>query len=275
MKIHNPPSPPLEKGGWGGFETYFLGNQRVLKFLRNLQSFILTNGRNLAKNYKFPNRGDEMGLFKKEDKKLGLKDRIFPKEKSFYKMLSDQASKTLEGIEALAAFVENQNQENAKRVRDIEREADELRRILVEELHRTFVTPMDREDIFALSRAVDDIVDYANSTVDETEIYEVSSDENFRQMVDILRKGAREISDAVKILESYPQIAMEHSVKAKFYENATEKAYHTALANLFKQTDTVYMLKMREIYRHLSNAADRCDEAANIICSIVMKATYT
>jgi hypothetical protein len=52
-----------------------------------------------------------------------------------------------------------------------------------------------------------------------------------------------------------------------------EKAYHTALADLFKKTDTVYMLKMREIYRHLSNAADRSDEAANIICSIVMKAT--
>jgi uncharacterized protein Yka (UPF0111/DUF47 family) len=66
---------------------------------------------------------------------------------------------------------------------------------------------------------------------------------------------------------------MEHAVKAKFYENTMEKAYHSALADLFKKTDTVYMLKMREIYRHLSNAADRSDEAANIICSIVMKAT--
>jgi predicted phosphate transport protein (TIGR00153 family) len=203
---------------------------------------------------------------------LGLTDRIFPKESNFYKMLSDQASKTLEGIEALGAFVQKQNQENANRVREIEREADELRRILVEELHQTFVTPMDREDIFALSRAIDDIVDYANSTVDEMEIYEVSSDEYLREMVEILGKAAREISDAVKILETYPNVAMEHAVEAKSYENAMEKAYHTALADLFKKTDTVYMLKMREIYRHLSNAADRSDEAANIICSIVMKA---
>ncbi len=66
---------------------------------------------------------------------------------------------------------------------------------------------------------------------------------------------------------------MEHAVKAKSYENAMEKTYHAALANLFKRTDTVYMLKMREIYRHLSNAADRGDGAANIICSIVMKST--
>ena len=204
---------------------------------------------------------------------MSLKDRIFPKEKNFYKMLSDQASKTLEGIEALGEFVENQNQEDANRVKEIEKEADELRRVLVEELHKTFVIPMDREDIYALSRAIDDIVDYANSTVDEMEIYEVVSDAHLREMVDILRKAALEISDAVKILEAYPNIAMEHAVKAKFYENTMEKAYHSALADLFEKTDTVYMLKMREIYRHLSNAADRSDEAANIICSIVMKAT--
>ena len=188
-------------------------------------------------------------------------------------MLSDQASKTLEGIEALGVFVDDQNMENGKRVKEIEHEADELRRILVEGLHKTFVTPMDREDIYALSRAIDEIVDYANSTVDEMVIYEVASDDHLQEMVDILRKAAREINDAVKILETYPNIAMEHAVKAKFYENTMEKAYHAALADLFKKSDTVYMLKMREIYRHLSNAADRSDEAANIICSIVMKGT--
>jgi predicted phosphate transport protein (TIGR00153 family) len=204
---------------------------------------------------------------------LGLKNRIFPKGGSFYQRLSDQAAKTLEGIEALVVFVENPTKENAKRVREVEREADELRRVLVEDLHQTHVTPMDREDIYALSRAIDDIVDYANSTVDEMEIYEVTSDEHLREMVEILGKAAREIADAIKILETHPAIAMEHSVKAKFYENAMEKAYHIALSDLFKKTDTVYMLKMREIYRHLSNAADRSDEAANIVCSIVMKAT--
>jgi predicted phosphate transport protein (TIGR00153 family) len=188
-------------------------------------------------------------------------------------MLSDQVSKTLEGIEALGDFVGNQNRVNANRVKGIEHEADELRRILVEELHQTFVTPMDREDIYALSRAIDDIVDYANSTVEEMEIYEVSAEEHLREMVDILQKATREISDAVKALETYPNVATDHAVRAKSYENAMERAYHKALANLFKKPDTVYMLKMREIYRHLSNAADRSDEAANIICSIVMKAT--
>lgn len=192
-------------------------------------------------------------------------------ESRFFEILSSQASKTLDGLEALWNFVESGSKENANLVRFIEREADELRRILVQELDQTFVTPLDREDIYNLSRAIDDVVDYANTTVDEMEIYEVKGDEHIKEMVGILRKAARELNDGVKILKDYPKIALEHAVKAKSYENQMEKAYHLALADLFKGTDTVYMLKMREIYRHLSNAADRGDEAANIISSIVMK----
>jgi predicted phosphate transport protein (TIGR00153 family) len=194
-------------------------------------------------------------------------------ENRFFELLSFQSLKSIEGLDALWNFAENGTKENANLVRNIEREADELRRILIQELDQTFITPIDREDIFELSRAIDDVVDYANSTVDEMEIYEVKGDEHIKEMVNILRKAARELNDAVKILKDYPKIASEHAVKAKAYENQMEKAYHQALAELFKGTDTVYMLKMREIYRHLSNAADRGDEAANIISSIVMKHT--
>jgi len=203
---------------------------------------------------------------------LGIKKKSFHRgEEKFFDLLSRQANKTLEGLDALWNFVENSTKGNANAVRTIEREADDLRRIIIEELDRTFVTPIDREDIYSLSGAIDDIVDYANTTVDEMEIYEVKGDAHIKEMVNILRKAALEISEAVKILGQYPKIASEHAIQAKAYENTMEKAYHLAIADLFKGTDTVYMLKMREIYRHLSNAADRGDEAANIISSIVMK----
>ncbi|MBM4306872.1 MAG: DUF47 family protein [Deltaproteobacteria bacterium] len=192
-------------------------------------------------------------------------------ENRFFDLLSRQALKSIEGLEALWNYAESGSKENANLVQNIEREADELRRILIQELDQTFITPIDREDIYQLSRAIDDVVDYANTTVDEMEIYEVKGDHHIKEMVNILRKAARELNDAVKILKDYPKIASEHAVKAKAYENQMEKTYHVALAELFKGTDTVYMLKMREIYRHLSNAADRGDEAANIISSIVMK----
>ena len=204
---------------------------------------------------------------------LRRKESFSGSENRFFDLLSRQSLKSIEGLDALWNFAENGTKENANLVRNIEREADELRRILIQELDQTFITPIDREDIFALSRAIDDVVDYANTTVDEMEIYEVKGDVHIKEMVNILRKATRELNDAVKILKDYPKIASEHAVKTKAYENQIEKAYHMALADLFKGKDTVYMLKMREIYRHLSNAADRGDEAANIISSIVMKHT--
>ena len=158
----------------------------------------------------------------------------------------------------------------ASRSRKCEVEADDLRLMLIQTLDKTFVTP-PTEDIFDLSRAIDDIMDYANSTVHEMAIYEVPADGHVKEMVNILISAGREIDHAIKILEEQPKVAAVHAVKAKAYENTMEGAYRLALSHLFRGNDTVFMLKMREIYRHLSNAADRGDEAANIISSIVMK----
>jgi uncharacterized protein Yka (UPF0111/DUF47 family) len=188
-------------------------------------------------------------------------------------MLHAQAEKVLEGLDALHAWAERLEGARSTKVKEVEREADELRRILIEELNQTFVTPFDREDIFSLSRAIDDVMDYADRTVDEMEIYEVKPNRYIIEMIDILRKAARELRDAMRLIQKYPNIALEHATKAKACENEMENTYHRALADLFKGTDTVYMLKMREIYRHLSNAADRGDEAANLIGDIVVKMT--
>jgi predicted phosphate transport protein (TIGR00153 family) len=198
----------------------------------------------------------------------------FRKKKSdFSAMLHNQSEKVLEGLDALHAWAEGENGAKRGKVKEVEREADELRRILIEELNQTFVTPFDREDIFSLSRAIDDVMDYADRTVDEMEIYGVKPNRYIIEMIDILRKAARELSDSIRLIQKYPNIALEHATKAKACENEMENAYHRALADLFKGTDTVYMLKMREIYRHLSNAADRGDEAANLIGDIVVKMT--
>ena len=199
---------------------------------------------------------------------------LFQKKKSdFCEMLHAQSQKVLEGLDALYAWAGGGVDAQRERVKDVEREADELRRIVIEELNQTFVTPFDRDDIFSLSRAIDDVMDYADRTVDEMEIYEVKPNKHVVLMIDILRKAARELSDAIRLIQKYPNIALEHATKAKAAENEMENAYHRALAELFKGTDTVYMLKMREIYRHLSNAADRGDEAANLIGDIVVKMT--
>ena len=97
----------------------------------------------------------------------------------------------------------------------------------------------------------------------EMQIYKVHVDDHIRVMTEILKKECKELNAALKNLQYYPNVAMEHAREAKACENKMEKEYRTALGDLFEGNDPVYMLKMREIYRHLSNAADRGDEAAN------------
>jgi predicted phosphate transport protein (TIGR00153 family) len=198
---------------------------------------------------------------------------FFRKKPDFYALLLAQAEMVLEGLMALREYVRHQCAECAQRVKDLEKGADERRRIVIAELNRTFATPIDREDIFQLSRALDDVMDYAYTTVVELTLYELSADDSVRKMVDIMINAYEELVKAIQHLKEYPTIANDHAVRAKKSENSMEQAYHQALKDLFAGTDPIHMLKMREIYRHLSNCADRGDEAANIILSIVMKST--
>ena len=186
-------------------------------------------------------------------------------------MLSAQALKAEEGMEALNEFMEIPSKEKGGRVEEIEKEADDLRRTLIEELNQTFVTPIDREDIFALSRTIDDMCDYAKSTVEEMLLFEVSPNDHLKKMTEILSSAAQDISAAVGFMKTDARAANDHLVRAKKTENHMEHRYREALVELFKEKDVIKILKLREIYRHLSNSADRGDEAADIIGDILVK----
>jgi len=208
---------------------------------------------------------------------MGIRDLFKPREDKFMRLLVEQAAKTVEGMELLEQFMESTDREVAKRLVQVEKEADEVRRILIDELNRSFITPIDREDIFALSLTIDDIIDYGNSTVDEMVMLEVESNSYLRRMVSLVREAAHEIYMGVLRLQDHPNVANDHAVRAKALENRVETVYREALAELFHgPTDIDHimeMLKLREIYRHLSNAADRGDQAANVIGDIVVKMT--
>jgi len=193
----------------------------------------------------------------------------------FIKLIHDQAALTLDGLEALKSYFETQDPDMAKLLTTKEKEADEARRILIDELNRTFVTPFDREDIFRLSRAIDDVIDYAYSTVSEMEIFNVQATPFMLRIASLLRDAAYELLQAVDRLEQRPRISNDHAQRAKSLENRVEDVYREALADLFKGASdidhVIRILKLREVYRHLSNAADRGDEAANVIADIVVK----
>jgi uncharacterized protein len=199
-----------------------------------------------------------------------------PREDKFFKLIIQQAEETAAGLEQLVAFMQSGDSKTAKELQKIEKQADETRRILIDELNHNFVTPIDREDIFALSRVIDDIMDYAYSTVDEMSILKVEPNPFLNRMASLLHESSDEIFMAVKHLKEHPVVANEHAQRAKALENRVETVYREAIADLFKGPENakhIYrMLKLREVYRHLSNAADRCDDAANIIGNIFVKA---
>jgi hypothetical protein len=201
---------------------------------------------------------------------------MFKKRKNvFVTLIHDQAKLTLEGLDALNNYLATQDPAASALLTAKEKEADETRRILIDDLNKTFVTPFDREDIFALSRTIDDVLDYAYSTVSELEILKVAPTPFMQQIAFLLRDAAHELSMAVDTLVEHPAVANDHAQRAKALENRVEGVYREALADLFSGAEdiphVIKMLKLREIYRHLSNAADRGDEAANVIADIVVK----
>lgn len=203
---------------------------------------------------------------------------IFSRNKKanrFLHLLIRQAEFAVQGMDALRRYVHEPDQALAAEVSRLEKEGDEVRRILIDELNKTFVTPFDREDIFALSLNIDDILDYANTTLDELELFEIEPNAYIKRIVSLLADAAAEIHRGVQTLEDHPSVANDHAVRAKALENRVEHVYREALAALFVTPGSIdgvmEILKLREIYRHLSNAADRGDEAANVLGDIVVK----
>jgi len=208
---------------------------------------------------------------------VNIKDLFKPRQDKFLRLLIEHAAKTREGLESLEEFMKEPSDERAYQIRMLEKEADEVRRILIDELNRTFVTPMDREDIFALSRAIDDVIDYAYTAVEEMVILGIEPNSFLQRMVSLLREASYEIHLAMLRLKDHPNVANDHAIRAKALENQVEQIYREAIADLFSGPEDIRhvmeMLKLRELYRHLSNCADRGDEAANVITDIVIKMT--
>lgn len=193
----------------------------------------------------------------------------------FIARLGQQAHLVVQGTEALLDYMDAPSKENAVRVRHLERQADHVRRQLVNELNRAFVTPIDREDLFSLSRAIDDVMDYAYSTINELYVLDVQPNRYLGVMAKLLHRSAEEIELAIHCLEDQPARANKHAMHIKALENKMETLHAKALAALFQRPDDlediVEMLKLREIYRHMYHAVRSAEFAANMISDIRVK----
>ncbi|NQS92280.1 MAG: DUF47 family protein, partial [Chloroflexi bacterium] len=193
-----------------------------------------------------------------------------PKEDKFVSMLIEQSQITVEGLKLLEKWLsKSELKEKAiDQMRRKEIEADEVRRILIDELHNTFITPLDREDIFMISLYIDDILDYCYSTVEEMQLLEIEADDYLIEMVKLTREATEELEMAFHRLFTNPRVAGEHARRAKKIENEVEHLYRVAISDLFTKAKDfdplMVMLRQREVYRHVSNMADQADRAADI-----------
>jgi len=193
----------------------------------------------------------------------------------FFQNLIDHSRLVYDGYRTLTRFMKEQGDRAglAEEVFQTERAADDLRRILIDRLNRTLITPIDREDLFSLSREIDTVMDAAKNTVEEMRIFQVDPVPELVLMAEIMERGTLELHEAFKNLHKYPGVAREHAINAKRTENHMHHVYLEALAKLFNRSDLPagHIMKMREIFRHLNRSSDRCDEAANLLLNTIVK----
>jgi len=190
--------------------------------------------------------------------------------------LLKQTERLVEGAHGLERFMNAPTKEHALYVRNVEREADEVRRALVMQLRKTFITPIDREDLFGLSRDLDDVLDHVYATTRDMYVLKVTPNAHLKAMTTIVRQCAQELYTAIQYLEARPRMAGNHAVRVRALENRMDNLYVKALADLYDtesmaMDDVVTMFKLREIYRHMIHAVKSAEQAANLIDDIVVK----
>jgi len=207
---------------------------------------------------------------------MGLKEWIIPQEKHFYEMLEQQADVVVEGAEALMDMVSHFDNVAEKRdkIKDIEHKGDELVHTIATALSKTFVTPIDQEDISKLTSRLDDILDYIEAASHRMWSYEIKTiPPDMVKLTEVIVKGSKEVNHAVKDLRNFKKKneILNHCIEINRLENTGDDITHVAVADLFKKYDAVDIIKLKEIYEYLEEATDKCEDAADVIKDVFMK----
>ena len=200
-----------------------------------------------------------------------LFDRVFPTMPDFYGMLIEQCTQVARTTGLLVEFMETGNPKIGSQIRQNEHEADRVKVKNLHTLNESFSTPIDREDLYCAIMDLDDVVNYCKTTVSEMEVLGLSPDKHCLEMAMHMKMGVDALLQGYSKLGKNPQAAAADADLARKAERRVEKNYRKAIAELFQGEDYIHMFKRREIYRHLSNGADRMAHCANTLHDIVVK----
>lgn len=202
-----------------------------------------------------------------------------PKDKKFFPLF-ERASKNLIDIaEALNELVNNTDEakraELTKKVEDFEHIGDDITHQIYLELSKNFITPFDREDIHALATAIDDIADFIHGSVNRMDIYKVSPQTGpIKKFAELILQGCLDLNSAVNELKNLKNIRVitDALVRINSMENQADYVFDKAVADLFEfEQDVKQIIKYKEILAALETATDKCEDAANVLETILVK----
>ncbi len=202
---------------------------------------------------------------------------LFPKDTNFYDLFERGAAKVHEGVQLLEVLVKDFANVplKAKRIKDVEHEADLITHETVAKLNKTFVTPIDREDIHNLISSLDNILDHVEAAADKLSLYRIQEvKEDAILLSDILLQATQEVRTTVGLLRNMneSESILQHCIEINRWENEGDFVYRSAIAKLFDKGDNpLEVLKWKEIYESVEDAIDSCEDVANVIEGVVLK----
>ena len=200
----------------------------------------------------------------------GVLNHLFPPENDFYGMLGRQAEQTEVGVRTLIAWLEaGANTEPLDLIRE-EDKGDQQRLEMERFLTDAFSTPFERQDIYAISRQMDHILNYSMSTAYEMRAFEVKPDEAMMSMARSLLSGAELVTQGVGLLEEKPKEAEKLIRRLRGYEHDIEKTYVRSMAQVFANDDPIMAMKKREIYHHLKDAGRNLSITVDVLHRIIV-----
>ncbi len=200
--------------------------------------------------------------------------RLIPREEKFFDLFEQQAANIVAAARALEELVLDYPDAKAKvqQIRDLEHAGDTLTHELVKRLNTTFITPIDREDIYALASRLDDVLDLIDAVADRLLLYRISEPTpGCVDMAKIVVKTAEETDRAVHCLRTLSPFYHKHCVEVNRLENEADRRLRDLLAALFDGTDPIEIIKWKELYETLEEVTDRCEDVVNVIEGIVLK----
>ena len=198
-------------------------------------------------------------------------EHVFPKAPDFFGLLSEQSLQVQHTVGLLVHFMESADPAIGEQIRADEHAADKVKVRNIHILNEAFSTPIDREDIYRAITMLDEIINYCKDAVNEMNALGVVPDPFTLDMARHLHEGTVSLARGFGCLGSDPHAAAHDADAARKSERKVEKLYRRALAALFQGEAYVVMFKKREIYRHLTNAAERMAHCANALHDIVVK----